>query len=106
MEERIGQRLPGPLALLLVRPSEMLAGDVNNTNQRLFGYVVTLHHETDHRFVHHFIERRLGATLSVTPHVSSAIGYKPSAGQVRARPDLPRFPDATTARVASGRRSR
>jgi hypothetical protein len=74
MEERIGQQLPGSLALLLVSPAELLAGDVNNTNQRLFGYVVALHHETDHRFVHHFIERRLGATLSVTPHVSSAIG--------------------------------
>ena len=74
MEERIGQQLPGSLALLLMSPAEMLAGDVNNTNQRLFGYVVALHHETDHRFVHHLIERRLGATLSVTPHVSSAIG--------------------------------
>jgi hypothetical protein len=52
----------------------MLAGDVHNSNQRLFGYVVALHHETDHRFVDHFIERRLGATLSVTPHVFSAIG--------------------------------
>jgi hypothetical protein len=74
MEERIGQQLPGSLALLLVRQAELLAVDVNNTNQHLFGYVVTLHHETDRRFVHHFIERRLGATLSVTPHVSSAIG--------------------------------
>jgi hypothetical protein len=54
MEERIGQQLPGPLALLLVSPSEMLAGDVNNTNQRLFGYVVALHHETGRRFVHDF----------------------------------------------------
>jgi hypothetical protein len=74
MEERIGQQLPGSPALLLVSPDEMLAGDVDNTNQRLFGYVVALHHETDHRFVHHLIERRLGATFSVTPHVSSAIG--------------------------------
>ena len=74
MEERIGQQLPGSLALLLVSPAEMLAGDANNTNQRLFGNVVALHHKTDHRFVYHFIERRLGATLSVTPHVSSAIG--------------------------------
>ena len=39
MEERIGQELPGSLALLLVSPAEMLAGDVNNTNQRLFGNV-------------------------------------------------------------------
>jgi hypothetical protein len=60
LDERIGQKLPGSLALLLMSP--------------LFGYAVALHHETDHRFVHHFIERRLGATLSVTPHVSSAIG--------------------------------
>jgi hypothetical protein len=74
MEERIGQQLPGSPALLLVSPDEMLAGDVDNTNQCLFGYVVALHHETDHRFVHHLIERRLGATFSVTPHVSSAIG--------------------------------
>jgi len=51
----------------------MLAGSVNNTKQRLLGYVVALHHETDHRFVYHFVERRLGATLSRTPHVSSAI---------------------------------
>ena len=77
MEERIGQQLPGSLALLLVSPAEMLAGDANNTNQRLFGNVVALHHETDHRFVYHFIERRLGATLSVTPHVYSAIGMYP-----------------------------
>src|SRR6267378_6709715 len=54
-------------------PAEMLAGNVNNTKQRLLGYVVALHHETDYRFVYHFVERRLGATLSVTPHVSSAI---------------------------------
>ena len=74
MEDRIGQQLPGSLALLLVSPAEMLAGDANNTNQRLFGNVVALHHKTDHRFVYHFIERRRGATLSVTPHVSSAIG--------------------------------
>jgi hypothetical protein len=74
MEERIGQQLPGSPALLLVSPAEMLAGDANNTNQRLFGNVVALHHKTGHRFVYHFIERRLGATLSVTPHVSSAIG--------------------------------
>ena len=74
MEERIGQQLPGFLALLLVSPAALLAGDVNNTNQRLFGYVVALHHETDHQVVYHFIERRLGATLSVTPHVSSAVG--------------------------------
>jgi hypothetical protein len=74
MEERIGQQLPGSLALLLVSPAEILSGDVNNTSQRLFGDVVALDHETDHRFVHHFIERRLGATMSVTPHVSSAIG--------------------------------
>ena len=51
----------------------MLAGNVNNTKQRLLGYVVALHHETDYRFVYHFVERRRGATLSVTPHVSSAI---------------------------------
>jgi hypothetical protein len=76
MEERIGQQLPGSPALLLVNPAEKLAGDVNNTNQRLFGYVVALDHETDYRFVHHFIERRLGATLSVTPHVFSAIGVQ------------------------------
>jgi hypothetical protein len=74
MEERNGQQLPGSPALLLVSPAEILSGNVNNTNQRLFGYVVALYHETDHRFVHHFIERRLGTTLSVTPHVSSAIG--------------------------------
>ena len=74
MEERIGQQLPGSLALLLVSPVEILSGDVHNTNQRLFGNVVALHHKTDHLFVYHFIERRLGATLSVTPHVSSAIG--------------------------------
>ena len=54
-------------------PAEMLAGNVNNTKQRLLGYVVALHHETDYRFVYHFVKRRLGATLSVTPHVSSAI---------------------------------
>jgi hypothetical protein len=40
MEERIGQQLPGSLALLLVSPAEILSGDVNNTNQRLFGNVV------------------------------------------------------------------
>jgi hypothetical protein len=51
----------------------MLAGNVNNTKQRLLGYVVALHHETDYRFVYHFVERWLGATLSVTPHVSSGI---------------------------------
>ena len=73
MEERIGQQVPGSLALLLVIPAEMLAGNVNNAKQRLLGYVVARHHETDHRFVYHFVERRLGATLSVTPHVSSAI---------------------------------
>ena len=54
-------------------PAEMLAGNVNNTKQRLLGHVVALHHETDYRFVYHFVERRRGATLSVTPHVSSAI---------------------------------
>jgi hypothetical protein len=54
-------------------PAEMLAGNVNNTKQRLLGYVVALHHETNHRFVYHFVDRRLGATLSVTPHVSSGI---------------------------------
>ena len=73
MEERIGQQLPASLALLLVIPAEMLADNVKNTKQRLLGYVVALHHETDHRFVYHFVERRLGVTLSVTPHVSSAI---------------------------------
>jgi hypothetical protein len=74
MEERIGQELlPGSLALLLVISAEMLAGNVNNTKQRLVGYVVALHHETYHRFVYHFVERRLGATLSITPHVSSGI---------------------------------
>src|SRR5882724_12696121 len=50
-----------------------LADNVKNTKQRLLGYLVALHHETDHRFVYHFVERRLGAALSVTPHVSSAI---------------------------------
>jgi hypothetical protein len=35
--------------------------------------VIAHHQKTDHRFVDHFVERRLGATLSVTPHVSSAI---------------------------------
>jgi hypothetical protein len=59
MEERIGQQLPDSLALLLVSPTEMLAGDANNTDQRLFGNVVALHNKTDHRFVYHFIERRL-----------------------------------------------
>ena len=54
-------------------PAEMLAGNVNNTKQRLLGYVVALHHETDYRFVYHFVERWLSATLSVTPHVSSAL---------------------------------
>jgi hypothetical protein len=54
-------------------PAEMLAGNVNNAKQRLLGYVVALHHETDYRFVYHFVERRLGTTLSVTPHVSSAL---------------------------------
>jgi hypothetical protein len=58
MGERIGQRLPDSLALLLVSPTEMLAGDAY-TNQRLFGNVVALHNKTDHRFVYHFIERRL-----------------------------------------------
>jgi hypothetical protein len=73
MEERIGQQLLGSLPLLLVIPAEMLTGNVNNTKQRLLGYAVALHHETDHRFVYHFVERRLGAALSVTPHVSSTI---------------------------------
>jgi len=73
MKNRIGQQLPGSLELLLVIPVETLAGNVNNTKQRLLGYVIALHHETDHRFVYHFVERRLGATLSRTPHVSSAI---------------------------------
>jgi len=36
-------------------PAEMLAGNVNNTKQRLGGYVVALHHETNHRFVYHFV---------------------------------------------------
>ena len=73
MEERIGQQLPGSLALLFVIRAEMSADNVKNTKQRLLGYLVALHHETDHRFVYHFVERRLGAALSVTPHVSSAI---------------------------------
>jgi len=54
-------------------PTEMLAGNVNNTKQRLLGYVVALHHETDYRFVYQLVERRLGTTLSLTPHVSSAL---------------------------------
>jgi hypothetical protein len=73
MEERIAQQLLGSLPLLLVIPAEMLAGNVNNTKQHFLGYVVALHHETDNRFVYHFVERRRGATLFVTPHVSSAI---------------------------------
>ena len=93
MEERIGQQLPGSLALLLVSPAEILSGEVNNTNQRLFGNVVALHHKTDHRFVDHFIERRLGATHMFPPPSEC----NRSAGQVRAGPDRPRFPDATTA---------
>jgi hypothetical protein len=56
-----------------VIPAEMLAGDVNNRKQHHLGYVAALHHETYHRFVYHFVERRLGATLSITPHVSSGI---------------------------------
>ena len=95
MEERIGQQLPGSRALLLVSSAEMLAGDVNNTNQRPFGYVVTLHHETDHRFVHYFIQRRLGATMSVTPHVSSTLSRcKREAAEARAGPV--EFSGATT----------
>jgi len=45
MGDRIGQQLPDSLALLLVSPAEMLAGDANNTNQRLFGNVVALHNK-------------------------------------------------------------
>ena len=52
-------------------PAEMLAGML--IIRSLLGYVVALHHETNHRFVYHFVERRLRATLFVTPHVSSAI---------------------------------
>jgi hypothetical protein len=74
-------------------PAEMPAGDRNNTKQRLLGYFVPLRHETDHRFVYHFVECGLGATLSVTTYISSAI-FKAQAGgdQARGGPGARSFP--------------
>ena len=71
----------------------MPAGDRNNTTQRPLGHFAPLHYETDHRFVHQFVECGLGATLSVTTYISSAI-FKAQAGgdQARGGPGARSFP--------------
>jgi hypothetical protein len=62
----------------------MPAGDRNNTTQRPLGHFAPLHYETDHRFVHQFVECGLGATLSVTTYISYVI-FKAQAGEDQAR---------------------
>jgi hypothetical protein len=48
----------------------MPAGRRDEVKQLVLSDVVALHHETDYRLAEQFIERRLGANLSVTNRIS------------------------------------
>jgi hypothetical protein len=70
IEEKIISNNCSVFLALMRDMAQTTTGDRHDMAQRVLGYVVALHHQTDDGFVHHFVGCGSGAILAVNlPHL-------------------------------------